>query len=73
MPYFNYSCDSCGEAFEALTHSGGADVECPVCGAGQVTKEVGTRVAVMTSVQRKGGGVDLSSGACPGCAHHRHH
>ncbi len=73
MPYFNYSCDKCGEGFEALTHRDGADVQCPACDGAKVTKQVGTRVAVLTSAQRKGGVMDLSSGACPGCANHHHH
>lgn len=73
MPYFNYSCDDCDERFEALSYQNGADVQCPVCDADRVTRQVGARVAVLTSVQRKGGVMDLSSGACPGCSNHGHH
>ncbi|MAF50450.1 MAG: zinc ribbon domain-containing protein [Rhodospirillales bacterium] len=73
MPYFNYSCDDCGEAFEALTHSDGADVDCPACSSGKVAKQVGSRVAIRTSASNTGKVMDLSSGNCPGCAHHHHH
>ena len=73
MPYFNYSCDDCGEDFEALTHHNGADVQCPFCAAGQVTKQVSSRISMVTSAQQTGRVMDLSSGACPGCSNHRHH
>ncbi len=73
MPYFNYSCDDCGEAFEALTHCDGADVQCPACGAGRLTRQIGTRIAMVTSALQTGRVMDLSSGACPGCSNHRHH
>ncbi len=73
MPYFNYSCDNCGEAFEALTQRDGADVQCPACGGGRLTRQIGTHIAMMTSAQQTGRVMDLSSGACPGCSNHHHH
>ena len=72
MPYFNYSCDGCGEEFEALTQSDGADVACPACGGGRLTRQVSSRVAMVTSARHTGRVMDLSSGACPGCGHHGH-
>lgn len=73
MPYFNYSCNDCGEEFEALTHRDGADVQCPDCDGERLTRQVGTRISMVTSAGQTGRVMDLSSGACPGCSNHRHH
>jgi len=73
MPYFNYSCDDCGDEFEALTQRDGADVQCPACDGGRLTRQVGTRASMITSARHTGRVLDLSSDGCPGCASHSHH
>jgi putative FmdB family regulatory protein len=74
MPYFDYICAVCDEKFEALTQ-GDDKASCAACGSARVVRQAVSRIAVMTSAQRRGGVVDLSSGACP-CAGrgpaHRH-
>ena len=78
MPYFNYNCDSCGDGFETLIQTDAAGrqetAQCPACGSGQVSRQVGTRIAVRTAASQRGRVIDMSSGACPCGGHgHTHH
>ncbi len=41
MPIYEYHCDDCGESFEKLVRSSsGAEIQCPKCNSGQVTRKV---------------------------------
>ncbi|MDH3231068.1 MAG: zinc ribbon domain-containing protein [Alphaproteobacteria bacterium] len=73
MPVHDYLCEACGGSFEFLTLSHDEAVACAACGSGRVTRQVVSRIAVRGANQRRGGVVDLSSGACP-CSGpgHRH-
>ncbi len=62
MPLFEYSCEKCGERFEALVPRAEADrAVCPKCGSRRVRRELSTFAAV-------GGRSEFAcaSGTCPG-------
>ncbi|MFQ5894535.1 MAG: zinc ribbon domain-containing protein [Nitrospinota bacterium] len=74
MPIYEFLCEACGEVFERITHGSPERPDCPACGSTDVSRQVST-FAARTSVQRRGGVVDLSSGCCPcggGTRRHSH-
>ncbi|MBI3128695.1 MAG: zinc ribbon domain-containing protein [Candidatus Tectomicrobia bacterium] len=64
MPIYEFHCEPCGETFECIMQEAGKRVPCPGCGSDEVSRRV-SAFAARTSVQRRGGVVDLSSGCCP--------
>lgn len=40
MPIYEYTCQSCGEEFEALVPRPGAKAPCPECGSKKVSKRM---------------------------------
>ena len=73
MPIYDFICTGCGNGFEdfAPVDPGEERLSCPACGSSEVSRQIVSRIAVRTRVQRRGGVVDLSSGACP-CVGHKH-
>ncbi len=71
MPIYEYLCESCGKAFERITQTRTESAACPACGSSDVSRAV-SAFAARTTVQRRGGVVDMSSGACP-CGGHAPH
>lgn len=64
MPIYEFLCEACGEVFERVAQSRLERADCPACGSAEVERLV-SAFAARTSVQRRGGVVDLSSGCCP--------
>ncbi len=71
MPFYDYLCDACGQAFEVLTRPGEDSDPCPACGSDKSSRQIVSRIAVRASNRPHGRVIDLSSGSCP-CAGHRH-
>ncbi|MDR7542687.1 MAG: zinc ribbon domain-containing protein [Armatimonadota bacterium] len=62
MPVYEFTCQSCGEAFEALvwSHSEVKDVGCPHCGSQQIRRRISAFAAIGRGRSTAGGG----EGAC---------
>ena len=61
MPLFDYACDDCGHAFEALVR-GSETPACPECGRQHLTKQL-SRFAT-TSGAPDVGACDMGEGPC---------
>ncbi|RPI58017.1 MAG: zinc ribbon domain-containing protein [Planctomycetaceae bacterium] len=59
MPVYEYICDDCSKAFEALTSMSKPSVPCPDCGSKKVTRQFSTFAAHM------GAPSPCKSGTCP--------
>ncbi len=45
MPLYEFTCTKCGKVFEellSLAELEAGDLECPACGAGEVTRDLST-------------------------------
>ncbi|HEX9343015.1 MAG TPA: zinc ribbon domain-containing protein [Actinomycetota bacterium] len=76
MPLYEYSCDACGQRFEALVPAGDADdATCTACGAGPVRRLLsliaapvrGGDGAAAPAPMAGGGGGGCCGGACGHC------
>ncbi|MFB3890967.1 MAG: zinc ribbon domain-containing protein [Phycisphaerae bacterium] len=63
MPIYEYICQGCGKAFEALVSSANAKSACPSCGSRKIKRQFSTFAA-------HGGGAKTpcESGSCPSMA-----
>ncbi len=65
MPLYEYSCPSCGHAFEELARSADADkAKCPKCGA-KARRQLSVFSAAVAP-DRPSGGPPPSCQSCPG-------
>jgi len=62
MPVYEFTCQTCGEAFEELvwSHSEVNDVVCPQCGSRHVRRRISAFAAIGRGRPTSGGG----DGAC---------
>jgi len=66
MPIFEYTCTSCGLAFEKLVF-GNAAVSCPTCTSAEVTKKFSLFGMSGGEKQTSSGCSACSSGSCSSC------
>lgn len=64
MPIFEYRCEGCGNAFEALVRSS-TQPACPQCGSAQIDKQLSVFATASSS---SGGEMQLPAG-CGSCGH----
>jgi len=69
MPIFEYTCDQCGHAFEALVRSSTVPA-CPTCQSTQLQKQLSVvgRVGASTSVSNNARPAPATD-ACGSCGH----
>lgn len=78
MPIYEYTCEKCGNNFEALLKSASSPApECPECSSAKVKRRLSSFAAKVNSTAPCG-----AKGACPssspsgcgcgGCCHHNH-
>lgn len=72
MPFYEYTCNSCGEVLELLQKMGTqeAGVPCPACGGSELVKKMS--VSAPSHVGTSGNtpcGAPQPSAACGGCCH----
>lgn len=65
MPIYEYRCESCGNAFEALVR-GGVQPACPSCGATKAEKLLSVFATAGASADPAPA---FAGGPCGGCGH----
>lgn len=69
MPFYEYHCESCGEAFETFVKSMNAtSPDCPKCGGAKVTRKMsvfGVSTTESRPAPKSGCGGCGQSGTCP--------
>lgn len=66
MPIYEYRCDPCDHAFEALIRTPSDAARCPRCGSAEVAKQFSVPAAAQTGAGARAASLPIASrgGAC---------
>jgi putative FmdB family regulatory protein len=66
MPIFEFVCQECGKPFEELVRNAAetGDVICPLCGSGQVKKQISTFASKVAAGSLSSSFSSATSSAC---------